>query len=370
MGDYHSETKSDNENRPEFNAVDSNSIIEQLRGKTEEVDYDQILKKTLGGYTKQSVLEYLGILRKQQQTTAATFSRNMQVLYDEKEALKKNNEKLLARLNSMESKYESLSDSIQLFEFENKEFSIEDVLALRNQVAVLEGEIKKNQYEMGNLQNKLDQTEIANQDLLKQLEIVNQEIENHKQLILAEKIETKKQRDTVLDTCRQLEAEIDKNRYLSELLNNGELTQAKAKVNDLVEQLALLNNVNVKFISEIQTKDINIGTQNKQIDSLTQRVNSLSATLEEISEQNDKLFAANQALTDQLLEEYKKSIVLVKERSNIIMEKLTINNKLNDANTKISIMEQLIDSEKRIDELRKLYTDKNELEYETEDSQE
>jgi hypothetical protein len=62
MADF-SEIKSEFEIK-ELNPKNDDGIIEHLRGKTEEVDLDQILKKSLGGYTKQSVLEYLGILRK------------------------------------------------------------------------------------------------------------------------------------------------------------------------------------------------------------------------------------------------------------------------------------------------------------------
>jgi chromosome segregation ATPase len=129
----------------------------------------------------------------------------MQLLFDEKEALKKNNEKLLAHLNNAESKYENLSESIHLFEFENKDFTLEDVLALKSNISVLEGEIKKYQHDINSLGNRIEQLEDANQELNRKLEVSNQETENYRQMVIAEKLETKKQRDIVLDTYSQLE---------------------------------------------------------------------------------------------------------------------------------------------------------------------
>jgi chromosome segregation ATPase len=129
----------------------------------------------------------------------------MQLLFDEKEALKKNNEKLLAHLNNAESKYENLSESIHLFEFENKDFTLEDVLALKSNISVLEGEIKKYQHDINSLGNRIEQLEDANQELNRKLEVSNQETENYRQMVIAEKLETKKPRDIVLDTYSQLE---------------------------------------------------------------------------------------------------------------------------------------------------------------------
>ena len=346
----------------ELNVDNGMSIIEQLRTKTEEGDLNQYLKKSLGGYTKQSVLEYLGQLRKQQQTTAATFSRNIQILYNEKEALKKGNEMLQSRLGAVESNYENLSESIRLFEYESKDFSLEDVIALKSNISMLEGEAKKKHHEIEDLKVQLDRLNGANQDLKTKLDQANQEITAQKQLVMAEKIETKKQRDIVSDTYSQLEAQLDQNRYLTELMSNGELAQTKVKVNDLLEQLAALSDVNTNLISDNDLKDQAIETLKNQIELVKQRAHSMSVTLEEMNGQNDKLFAANQAFTHQLEEEYKKAIALVRERSDIMVEKLLAMNKLNDANTKISIMEQLLDKDKKSDELRTIYRNINNLE--------
>jgi DNA repair exonuclease SbcCD ATPase subunit len=348
----------------ELNADKGIEFVERLRVKIEEVDLDQYLRKSMGGYTKQSVIEYLGQLRKQQQITAATFSRNMQILHDEKEALKKGNEMLQSRLGTVESNYENLSESIHLFEYENKGFSVKDVVGLKNNNSMLEGEVKKKQHEIESLHVQLDRLNAANQDLKTKLEQTDQEIAAQKQLVMAEKMETKKQRNIASDTYSKLEAQQDQNNYLTELISSGELAQTKAKVNDLLEQLAALSDVNAKLMADSDMKDQAIETLKNQIELVNQRIYVISVTLEEMNDQNDKLFAVNQALTNQLEEEYKKAIALVRERSNIMMEKLSAVNKLNDANTRISIMEQLLDKDKKSDDLRTIYRHINDLEYE------
>lgn len=363
-----SDGKPESESKSEFdfkelNVDNGKSIVEQLRVKTEEIDLNQYLKKSLGGYTKQSVLEYLGRLRKQQQITAATFSSNMQILHDEKEALKKGNDILQSRLSTVESNYENLSESIRLFEYENKDFTVADVIGLKSKNSVLEGEIKKNQHEREGLHVQLDRLNAANQDLKTKLEQANQEIAAQKQLVMAEKIETKRQRDIVTDTYSQLEAQLDQNNYLTELMSSGELAQTKVKVNNLLEQLASLSDLNAKLISDSNMKDQAIETLKNQIELVKQKAHSLSLNLQEMNGQNDKLFAANQALTNQLEEEYKKAIAHVRERSDIIMEKLSAINKLNEANTTISILEQLLDKDKKSGDLRTIYRNINDLEY-------
>jgi len=87
-------------------------FVQLLRSKTEENDLKQVLKTSMGGYTKQSVSDYLAILRKNQQSMAETFYENQQLLYVEKEKLRQDNEKLLIRLNELDTKYLDLSSQV------------------------------------------------------------------------------------------------------------------------------------------------------------------------------------------------------------------------------------------------------------------
>ena len=106
------------------------NIVEALRSKTEDSDIKLYLKSTMGGYTKNSVLDYLNLLRKQQQSMTETFSRNQQLLHDEKEALKKANDALKTRLVQVESEYQELNQSLFLHDLESGEISAHDLVAL------------------------------------------------------------------------------------------------------------------------------------------------------------------------------------------------------------------------------------------------
>lgn len=87
-------------------------FVELLRSKTEENDMKHFLKSTMGGYSKQSVLDYLAILRKNQQSMAETFYENQQLLYVEKEKLRKDNEKLQTKLSELDTKYLDLTTQV------------------------------------------------------------------------------------------------------------------------------------------------------------------------------------------------------------------------------------------------------------------
>ena len=108
-----------------------NNIVGILRDK-DEVDLDGVLKTTFGGYTKQSVQEYLSLIHKQQQTTKETFSKNLQDLFDEKEELRINNETLQARLNKLTSEYDNLAGSLKNIVLDDSEYSAQSVLELKN----------------------------------------------------------------------------------------------------------------------------------------------------------------------------------------------------------------------------------------------
>ena len=50
-------------------------FVQMLRSKTEESDLKQVLRSSIGGYTKQSVMDYLAIMRKNQQSVSGADRR-------------------------------------------------------------------------------------------------------------------------------------------------------------------------------------------------------------------------------------------------------------------------------------------------------
>jgi len=112
-------------------------FVQLLRSKTEENDLKQVLKTSMGGYTKQSVSDYLGIMRKNQQSMAETFYENQQLLYLEKEKLRQDNEKLLAKLNELDTKYLDLSNQVCAPKGEQGQASDEELNRLSDTIASL-----------------------------------------------------------------------------------------------------------------------------------------------------------------------------------------------------------------------------------------
>ena len=113
------------------------NIVGILRDK-DEANLDGVLKTTFGGYTKQSVQEYLSIIHKQQQASKETFQKNLQILLEEKEDIRKNNETLQARFDKLSAEYDNMSNSLKSIVLDDSEYSAQNVLELKNKIVSLE----------------------------------------------------------------------------------------------------------------------------------------------------------------------------------------------------------------------------------------
>ena len=86
-------------------------------------------------------------------------------------------------------------------------------------------------------------------------------------------------------------------------------------------------------------KEKTIETLNSEKAAMSVRNVELMKIVDGMNEQNGKLLAENKALTEQLESDYKKSIALIKEKSSITMDKLSAAAKLDEANSKILMLE-------------------------------
>jgi len=333
--------------------------------KMEFEDMEACLVKSFGGYTRDSVLEFINKMKIQQKVSMETFLKNMRFMYDEKDVLKQANEKLRERLTKIETDYENLSQAILLNKIEGTDFTVNDVLSLRSRVSALEDILKKSSSETRLLNNKINHLEKANEDLQIQLQQANEETNTQRRLVVSEKQETKKQADAASDYLAQLEAERDQNRYLTSLVETGELAKLKLKVEDLNSQMVSLNQVNEKLVAENDSKDRRAETLVDQIESLNKTVNSLTVNIDEMGIQNAKLVNANIALTFQLEAEFQKTIGLIKERSDINTEKVSFMNQLSEAKMRMNLLEQTYGKERHIEEIGEAYRNLNDLDSES-----
>jgi len=69
------------------------------------------------------------------------------------------------------------------------------------------------------------------------------------------------------------------------------------------------------------------------------KILELTKALEAGQQQNEKLLLAQDALTRQMQEEYEKNLVMIRARSELVIERLVIQRKLDEANSKIAMLE-------------------------------
>lgn len=353
------------------NHMDEINLVQELRSKAEKTDIKLYLKSNLGGYTKKSVEEYLDMLRKQQQAMAETFSTNQQVLFDEKESLKKSNEALKIRISQIESEYKNLSEALRGYQMGEDEISAVDVVALKSNITALEEELNKSGIEKSQLENKIHQQDVLVEEVSLKLEQSIQEKMAIKEMLNAEMLESKKQRGIVAKLSGTIEEKDEEIKFLNSRLTEGKLAELMEKISHLTNEIMAQTQIMEKCNLENKLKTKSVETLSGENETLKQQILNLSKEIEELSKQKDKLRYANRALTEQLEEEYKKSILMIKEKSEIITEQLISDKKLDDANSKNAMLQLQLqkymnvvereDVYKKFDQVEELIADVSEV---------
>ncbi len=312
---------------------DSN-VVETLRQKTEEADISQYLKSTIGGYTKSSVHEYLNLLRRQQQTMAETFSNNQQALFNEKERLKEDNEAIRERLSHSEQKYRSLSEALRC-----NDLSDSDVTELKNHITVLEEDLTENELKISGLEQQIEHQIQTIDELNLKAEQAEQENLSLKEMLKCEMTEIKNLRKEIVHLNASADGQKSEIKFLKSLMNEGQIPELKDTVSRLSHQLQAQT-----ALFEICNNDKNLGlktieTLTLENDAIRKNIDRISTTVEDLQVKNEKLSCTNSVLSKKLNEEYKRSIDLINEKSDIFIDKLTAERKLDDAYSKIALLE-------------------------------
>jgi len=317
---------------------DNKNIVEILRDK-DEVNIDGVLKTTFGGYTKQSVQEYLSLIHKQQQASKETFSKNLQSILGEKETIRKNNETLQARFDKLSAEYDNMSNSLKDIVLDDSEYSAQGVLELKNKIVSLEEQNKVTNRENYSLERKIEQLNNEISDLKNKLNLSIKEYEAQKEMLKSERLELTKQRDLVADISNKLKEEKNEVKYLKGTISDGKFEELNSKIGQLLTQLSAQTEVNKKLNSENSLKDSTIDSLNDEVSLFKEKTNNLLKALQDTNVQNDKLLIANEALNYQLQEEFKKSIALINEKANITIDRLIAQKKLSVVEEKIATLE-------------------------------
>jgi len=263
-------------------------FVQLLRSKTEENDLKQVLKTSMGGYTKQSVSDYLAILRKNQQSMAETFYENQQLLYVEKEKLRQDNEMLLVKLNELDAKYLDLTSQINTPTGDQQQVS-----------AVSEDEIQR----LNDTIASLNRTILALQETVTKLTDQNNQLREEMQGMTSEQpAALSKGREMELTShIESLELELQEGVSYLETLN-AENADLKVKL-ELAEQ-------------EADTRKTLLMSNDTEAEQIRGRINELSAQLETQSQtlQNERIkWEADKAAFENEKLKLEEQLVLAKQ---------------------------------------------------------
>ena len=233
------------------------------------------------------------------------------------------------------------------FQLEDKEYTLKDILDLKNKAIALEEEGKRQKNEQVLLEKKMDQVEFTNHDLAAKLELANKELQSQKSTVMMEKREAQRQRDLVSELTSKLEAERDENQYLLSQMSEGELAKLSARIKELTEELTTQSQIITRMDQEIAVKDKNIASLHAELEDQKEKIHRLTNAIDESNMQHDKIAGENKTLIEQLEAEYRKSISLIKERSDISVERLSADQRLTEAKARIAHLEYLLKKKER-----------------------
>lgn len=308
--------------------IDENVV--NIEETTEEDNIDKLLKSSVGGYTKKSVMEYIEALKKQYFNSGNSLNENLQTLVDENEKLKEN-------LAKLENDNKLLTDKVVLGAVESYDSKTGDIASYKAMIKALQQDVKE-------LENKLFKSTIENNSLMEGLKEKEKELlqKEHELQLLQEIIaEEKKETESKEEKSSDLSATICKLNeellYYKEIVSTGKVSELNIRIDELAAMVEAQNAIVEKRSQEIQTKGIALETLTTQNDVLNKTVNTLTQNIDGLMVQNEKLSAFNKTIT-QKLEEVQKGIVdEIAEKTDIYIEKQILARKLDEAQLKLNL---------------------------------
>ncbi|MGN0267463.1 MAG: hypothetical protein ACI4D7_07290 [Lachnospiraceae bacterium] len=309
-------------------------VIDFLRDRAEE-NLDDVLKSSMGGYTKKSVQDYVSQLRRQQQTAGRRFNEDMKNVLAEKEALKEELTRMKARLSSKEAQYLALSESLQEYRQAEEENSVENLVDLKRQLAKQEDTISTLSAEKQLLIQKQSQAEQNVKELKKELEQKAQEHSLTKELFHEEKKKNKQTIQQMQEVSSRLTIAQDEIAFLKGQLTEGEVAKLKANVGKLQNELKVQQELLEQRKKELNMREQQIQSDAKQLDMkdnqvkrLREKNEKLQQIVDQMTEENQQLEAYQQELTEKLQEEFQKNLDMLHAKSKLQLENLKMSQKL------------------------------------------
>ena len=284
----------------------SDEFVSMLREKTEEGDLNTILKPCIGGYTKRSVLEYLSIVKKQQQNLRDAYAEELQRLQTEKETIRVQTAAMRERSEQAEGAYRTQTEELQRLQAE--------YAALEKDMDEAVERIKEDETRLQGHQSELDaerqKTEQARQNVVTcqiMLDTANAKVEELEHR-LAEQAE-----------------EILRIQQAEQLFRESVAQEKAAEMDDRIR--------------ELENRAKRLETLTRQEQSNHRALEELQAEVQERREQNECAESENEELGRQLQEQMEQSLALSRENSRLKAANAILQRKLESEQTKRKLSE-------------------------------
>lgn len=306
-----------------------NQIVEMIRVKTEEEDLDQILKTSMGGYTKKSVRDYLASVRRQQQEMADTFNRNLQSTLDEKDALQKELEAVRNRLEKAQSDYRGLSDTLTASAGAD---GGETLVQLKNENAVLSKDMDEAIVRIQSDEQKIAHLEETLAARERELEQEQTQTNLLREQLSGERASSAELNRTVSAQSAGITRLQDEITYLQGIVSEGNVGKLNTQIDSLMESARLQKKL-------MEAKDQELTDKAARIAQLEERSAEQRAAGEKLQElltaqmlRCEKLEEIEKTLSEQLQEAADQRLELLRVQSSLRVEKAQLMRRLDAVN--------------------------------------
>ena len=303
-----------------------NGVVDFLRDRAEE-NLNDVLKTSMGGYTKKSVQDYVAQLRKQQQAASRRFDEEMKNMLSEKESLAEELKRAKNRLVEREAQYIALSESLREYKQADVENQIENMVELKGQLAKQENIIANLKTEKQVLKKKQDQAEAIADEAKRDFEQLSQEFSLTRELLSDEQKKNLENLKQIQELSSQHTIDQNELDFLRKQTSEGALAQLKEKIETLRTRLEEQQGILEQRGEEIELKNQQIQSQahendmkEKQIVMLKEKTEKLQQTVELITNQNMRLEAYQKELIEQLQKSFQEKLAVLNSKAELRLE--------------------------------------------------
>ncbi|MGN0334302.1 MAG: hypothetical protein ACI4DV_01390 [Lachnospiraceae bacterium] len=315
----------------------NNEVIDFLRDRSEEEDLSSVLKTNMGGYTKKSVQEYIGQLRKQQQAAGKRFNDDLQAMISEKEKVQEELRQVKAKLSEKEAQYRILSESLKEYKKADGGYSTEDYVNLQELLKNEQSKASVLENEKRQIMQKQEQTQQLLSEKEAQLEQSIQEHHLTEEFLFEEKEKVKEALAQVQELTSQMVLAQSELKFLREMTSEGKVGNLKMKIAEQQEKIGMQEKLLEQRREQLSAKEEQLRIRENQIQMLEEKAEKLHQSVEAVTVQNQKMEAYQKELGERLQSVFAENLELLNQKSELAYENITLTRKLDAAACECSL---------------------------------